>query len=171
MKDFNVKGQLEFRALLFVPRRSGTASWMIVMSSFWNGCILSGASWVRRITLCFTSRETLQQNKTLRVIMTNLAKKCLEMSAEIANTKDDFLASCVMLGKGLKFGIHEDSTDDSETVELLPDTSKSGGEQLSLKKSVYRVVEGQQDTFFHRWREHRRRFPFTRWHESISVAL
>ena len=35
-------------------------------------------------------RETLQQNKILRVIRKNLMKKCLEMLAEITEKKDPF---------------------------------------------------------------------------------
>ena len=36
------------------------------------------------------SQETPEHNKILRVIKKNLVKKCLEMSAEIAEEKDDY---------------------------------------------------------------------------------
>eukprot|EP00972_Heterocapsa_arctica_P086586 12764350-Heterocapsa_arctica.AAC.1 len=36
------------------------------------------------------SRETLQQNKTLRVIKEDLVQKCLEMFTEIVKKKDDY---------------------------------------------------------------------------------
>ena len=53
-------------------------------------------------------RETLQQNKILRVIKTNLAKKCLEMLAEIAEEKDDdYKKFYEQFGKRLSLGIHK----------------------------------------------------------------
>merc|ERR1712238_626151 len=54
------------------------------------------------------SRETLQQNKILRVIKKNLVKKCLEMFAETAEKKDDYKKFYEQFGKCLKLGIHED---------------------------------------------------------------
>ena len=56
------------------------------------------------------SRETLQQNKILRVIRKNLVKKCLEMCAEIAEKKNDYDMFYELKANCLKLGIHEDST-------------------------------------------------------------
>merc|ERR1712144_103282 len=78
------------------------------------------------------SRETLQQNKILRVIKKNLVKKCLEQ-----------------FGKCLKLGIHEDSTNRQKVAELLRyQTSKSGDESISLKEYVDRMKEGQNDIYY-----------------------
>ena len=95
------------------------------------------------------SRETLQQNKILRVIKKNLVKKCLEMFAEIAEKKDDYKKFYEQFGKCLKLGVHEDSTNRTKVAELLRyHTSKSGDEQISLKEYVDRMKEGQNDIYY-----------------------
>ena len=73
--------------------------------------------------------ETLQQNRILRVIKMNLAKKYLEMLAEIAEKKDDDYK---------KF-----------YAELLRfNTSQSGEERISFEEYVDRIREGQNDTYY-----------------------
>ena len=47
-------------------------------------------------------RETLQQNKILRVIKKNLVKNCLEMLAETAEENDDYKKFIKLFGKCLK---------------------------------------------------------------------
>merc|ERR1712141_432528 len=95
------------------------------------------------------SRETLQQNKILRVIKKNLVKKCLEMFAEIAEKKDDYKEFYEQFGKCLKLGVHEDSTNRTKVAELLRfHTSKSGDELISLKEYVDRMKEGQNDIYY-----------------------
>merc|ERR1711943_140157 len=95
------------------------------------------------------SRETLQQNKILRVIKKNLVKKCLEMFAEIAEKEDDYKKFYEQFGKCLKLGIHEDSTNRAKIAELLRyQTSKSGDESISLKEYVDRMKEGQNDIYY-----------------------
>merc|ERR1719305_620758 len=90
------------------------------------------------------SRETLQQNKILRVV-----KKNLEMFAEIAEKKDDYKKFYEQFGKCLKLGVHEDSTNRAKIAELLRyQTSKSGDELISLREYVDRMKEGQKDIYY-----------------------
>ena len=94
------------------------------------------------------SRLTLQQNRTLRVIKKNFAKKCLEMFAEITEKKDDYKTFYKQFGKCLKLGIHENPTNRTKIVDLLRfNISKSGDEQISFKEYIDRTKEGQNDIY------------------------
>jgi molecular chaperone HtpG len=166
---FTVEGQVEFKALIYIPKRSPIDlfdgqtkrkgmiklySRKVFITDDCEDILPEYMKFVRGVVETDDiplniSRETLQHNKILKAIGKSIMKKALEMFHKISEDPDKFRIFYEQYNKSIKLGVHEDSVNRDKMAALLRyETSKSDGDLISLDDYVANMKPEQNNVYY-----------------------
>lgn len=166
---FVAEGEVTFKSILFMPRAAPNDLFQnynkkqdtikmyvrrVFISETFDDLLPKYLSFIRGIVdsddlPLNVSRETLQQNKLLKVIKKKLVRKVLDMIKKLS--EEDFQTFWKEYGTNLKLGAIEDTTNRVRLAKLLQfSTSKEDAKEgvTTLEKYVERMKDKQEFIFY-----------------------
>ena len=168
---FSLEGQVEFRAMLFVP---SSVPWELSQDMF-NEKVKPMKLFVKRVFISDNfeeqllprwlsflkgmvdsedlplnvSRELLQKSRVLSIISKRLIRKALDMFDEIAKDKEKFATFTKNFGRYIKVGVIEDRDNKDALLKIASFSSSGSGEgETTLPDYVSRMKEGQKQIYY-----------------------
>lgn len=166
---FSGEGQVEFKALLFLPEKAGMDIYMPQTKhglSLYVRNVFIGNDFEMLLPeyLRFTrgvvdssdlplnvSREMLQDDAVIRKIKQAVTSKILSTLQEMKEKRaDDYLKFWNVFGRVLKEGIHTDyeNADRIKKIVLYPSAKTEAGKLVSLDEYVKAMPKDQKDIYF-----------------------
>ena len=170
VKHFTAEGQVEYKALLYIPKRAPydmfnnkqkkhNIKLYVKRVLIMDKCEDLMPEWLQFVSGIVdsddlplnVSREILQQNSIVKIIKKNLVKKCIDMITEMAEDDDqtDFNQFYEQFSTSIKLGIHEDTKNKERLSKLLRFYSANSKDtQISLQEYIDKMPENQSEIYF-----------------------
>jgi len=168
---FKAEGDLEFNALLYLPREvphnmfdsarandnRGVRLYVrrVYITDEFDTVIPKWLSFIKGIVDSSTlplnvSREILQQDHTMGLMQKKLIRKAIAMIQKLAIDKpEEYMDFYNDFRVNLKLGVLEDRSNQERLAKLLRfQSSKSGKDFISLEEYVERMKEGQEKIYY-----------------------
>lgn len=177
-KHFSVDGNVQFKSLLYIPKRPPFDMFMsreedkkrdniklyvkkVLIMDESNELLPEYLNFMKGVVdsddlPLNVSREMLQQNSVMKVIKKAMVKRAVDMISELANATDDegkkrWIEFYKEFNKSIKLGIHEDTKHRSKLIEcLMFKTSKfcQEDDMSTFKQYVERMKPQQKNIYF-----------------------